>query len=443
MLLDPACSLQPDDGFVSKTVALSELLSVRHCVFILGAAGSAKTQVWKTLANAQTLLGVGGGRTLCGTLNPKAVTSNELYGYVHPVTKELNDGIIAKLMRDFSKMASAVPKWVVLDGDIDAEWIESMNTVMDDNKVLTLVSNERIPLTASMRLLLEISHMRNASPATASRGGVLYLNESDVGWRPYVQTWVDESELVAADQGGAGSMKLLLEQLFEQFVPETLDWLRKNKCLHVTPLMDFAMVETLCSLFGGIVSCVALPKEENEKDALRLTIEACYQQAAVWAFGGALTADKATDHRKQFSDWWRSEWSKSPVKFPDEGLVFDYTFDGERRKMAHWRERIPSYSHIRELPISSVVVPTMDTTRLSFLIELLMLCQKPLMLVGAAGTAKSTIFRDRLRSLPDEFVSFTINFNSYTSAATLQFMLEQPLEKKTGVSRAYDPSRTA
>ena len=45
-------------------------------------------------------------------------------------------------------------QWIVLDGDIDAEWIESMNTVMDDNKMLTLASNERIPLTPSMRLLL-------------------------------------------------------------------------------------------------------------------------------------------------------------------------------------------------------------------------------------------------------------------------------------------------
>merc|ERR1719197_1489144 len=99
-------------------------------------------------------------------------------------------------MRNMSKewapyTAVNAPKWVILDGDIDAEWIESMNTVMDDNKVLTLVSNERIPLTPAMRLIFEISHLRNASPATVSRAGVLYINETDVGWQSFVQSWVD------------------------------------------------------------------------------------------------------------------------------------------------------------------------------------------------------------------------------------------------------------
>jgi dynein heavy chain len=47
---------------------------------------------------------------------------------------------------------------------------------MDDNKVLTLVSNDRIPLSPSMRLLFEVSNLKNASPATVSRGGVLYVN---------------------------------------------------------------------------------------------------------------------------------------------------------------------------------------------------------------------------------------------------------------------------
>jgi dynein heavy chain len=77
---------------------------------------------------------------------------------------------------------SHVHKWVILDGDIDATWIESMNTVMDDNKVLTLVSNERIPLTPSMRLIIEVSNLRNATPATVSRGGVSFVNEADIGW---------------------------------------------------------------------------------------------------------------------------------------------------------------------------------------------------------------------------------------------------------------------
>ena len=110
---------------------------------------------------------------------------------MHPVTKEPYDGIIAKIMRDFKNATGAtehVPKWVVLDGDIDAEWIESMNTVMDDNKVLTLVSNERIPLSPSMRLLFEISNLKNGSPATVSRAGVLFLNETDVGWQPFFQS---------------------------------------------------------------------------------------------------------------------------------------------------------------------------------------------------------------------------------------------------------------
>jgi len=82
-----------------------------------------------------------------------------------------------------------VNKYLILDGDIDPEWIEAMNTVMDDNKVLTLESNERIAMTGAMRMILEIEDMRNATPATASRGGCLCINEADIGWLPYLNQW--------------------------------------------------------------------------------------------------------------------------------------------------------------------------------------------------------------------------------------------------------------
>ena len=65
---------------------------MRHCVLVLGTAGAAKAELWKTLAAAQAFTSMGGGNTLYNPLNPKAVTSNKLYGYVHAVTKVPYDG---------------------------------------------------------------------------------------------------------------------------------------------------------------------------------------------------------------------------------------------------------------------------------------------------------------------------------------------------------------
>lgn len=64
---------------------------------------------------------------------------------------------------------------------------------MDDNKVLTLVSNDRIPLSPEMRLLFEVSNLKNATPATASRAGVLFINETDIGWMPFMNQWLERS----------------------------------------------------------------------------------------------------------------------------------------------------------------------------------------------------------------------------------------------------------
>ena len=64
---------------------------------------------------------------------------------------------------------------MVLDGDLEANWIESMNSVMDDNRMLTLASNERIPLKSNMRMVFEIRDLDYATPATVSRAGILYV----------------------------------------------------------------------------------------------------------------------------------------------------------------------------------------------------------------------------------------------------------------------------
>ena len=68
--------------------------------------------------------------------NPKAFTTNEVYGYVNMATREWKDGVQSKNMRAMGQIAethkSAKPPtgtcWIILDGDLDANWIESMNS---------------------------------------------------------------------------------------------------------------------------------------------------------------------------------------------------------------------------------------------------------------------------------------------------------------------------
>lgn len=109
-------------------------------------------------------------KPIVNDLNPKSVTNNELFGIINAATREWKDGLLSSLMREQAKSSSEQPKWIVLDGDIDPMWIESLNTVMDDNKVLTLASNERIALTREMRLIFEVGNLLSATPATVSRG---------------------------------------------------------------------------------------------------------------------------------------------------------------------------------------------------------------------------------------------------------------------------------
>lgn len=245
-----AANLQPEKVFVQKCVDLADILDVRHCMFVIGNPGSSKTQIWRTMNEAYTLIGQ---EAIYEVIDPKAVTSNELYGYMNPKTKEWKDGVLSVIMRDMNKSQNRFKvthkhKWVILDGDVEPTWIESLNTVMDDNKVLTLVSQERIPMTPEMRLVIEVSNLKHATPATVSRGGVLFINDADVGTRPYIDTWLNkyktEEKMKDDDKLTAhASFFLYLTQYCNE---SFLDDLRHRE--KVAPICDMAMFQTLTTI---------------------------------------------------------------------------------------------------------------------------------------------------------------------------------------------------
>ena len=90
---------------------------------------------------------------------------------------------------------------------------------MDDNKMLTLASNERVPLKANMRLVFEIRDLVYATPATVSRAGILYIStDKGTQWRSLIESWVqrrDSQGLISDLQGNA------LRGHFTKYVADT------------------------------------------------------------------------------------------------------------------------------------------------------------------------------------------------------------------------------
>eukprot|EP00742_Colponemidia_sp_Colp-10_P004589 GILJ01004897.1.p1 GENE.GILJ01004897.1~~GILJ01004897.1.p1 ORF type:complete len:2544 (-),score=425.95 GILJ01004897.1:114-7634(-) len=413
--------LQPEEGFLLKVVNLQELLDVRHCVFIIGNSKVGKSEIWKTLAKSNTARGK---RTIHPFISPKAVTANELYGYMNRATQEWKDGIFSTVMRDLSNMPDKNPKWIILDGDIDPEWIESLNTVMDDNKILTLANNERISLHPHMRLIFEVLDLKQATPATVSRGGVLYVNEKDVGWESFVNRW--------AQARPKEFERTFLQNLFEKNCTVILEFCSLNKMEYVVPVSDFSRVQTCVYLLESMLDGLSKSGagKESVVDADAVILETLFNFCAVWAFGGSLSTE-SQNFPDLFNNFFRREFRSS---FPENGSVFDYCYDVNTKSFALWTDRVSSHQFNPLTPLYSLVVPTVDTVRISTLMELLIRRRRPVMLAGAGGCGKTVMATEVLTKFRDtaDLMFMTLNLNYYTDSATLQKFLEQPLEKRVG-----------
>ena len=112
-----------------------------------------------------------------------------------------------------------------------------MNTVLDDNMMLCLANGQRIKLRNQMRMLFEVQDLRVASPATVSRCGMVYLMYENLGWRPYVQSWIESKFNIKNDGKELPEEELVLNKdlrahlynLFDEKVDFFIDHVRKMK----------------------------------------------------------------------------------------------------------------------------------------------------------------------------------------------------------------------
>jgi len=430
---------QPDPYLVHKIIQIVENMATRHGNMIVGLPFSGKSVAWQTLQKALTALHARGEKYQAVDtyiMNPKAVETDELYGFYDPISKEWTDGVLATLMREACSSETPSDKWLILDGPVDTVWIESMNTVLDDNKVLTLVNGDRIAMPPNVALLFEVQDLAVASPATVSRAGMIYLDQGRLGWMPLYQSWVDSKKKLwdefknpkqgedlppepALNEIGCN----LLGELVNKYLEVIFAWRRSDPdVVELIPIVEANAVQSFTRLFDALGTSSNIGDKANEADYLK-SVEMWYAFCIIWSVGAALTGASRLKFDVKMRD--------IEAIYPPLNTVFDFFIDPSKRDWTMWEDKVnANWRPAAGTPFFSLFVPTVDTVRHSYLLTTLLKNRNPTLVVGTTGTGKTSGIENILGKLDDSYLPFTMNFSSATSSIGVQEQLESRLEKR-------------
>ncbi|KAJ8614220.1 hypothetical protein CTAYLR_001132 [Chrysophaeum taylorii] len=476
-------NLQPTTYFWDKVVQIYDMMVVRHGFMIVGMPLSGKTMAWKVLADTLGLLHqtfpdeTRWTNVISLVMNPKSITMGQLYGQFDPISTEWTDGCLAINYRNaaMSKVGTqADRKWIVLDGPVDAIWIENMNTVLDDNKKLCLMSGEIIAMSDTMSMIFEPMDLLVASPATVSRCGMIYLEPEQLGWQPLLDSWLYEwRKKEAVPKEGAEfdaehtirrfelelADEARLRVLFQWLVEPMMCLLRRD-LKEMSPSVDSALLVSLLKQLE-ILYKESIPAGGSNADADLRTkhLESAFLFALVWSIGATVGGDG----RKRFSAFlraiiadvetvsapeyngvktlltmreWQSPASTAQLSFlnplPSEGDCHDWCYDHKEGRWVSWIETLPQFDAPSDTKFSQILVPTVCTAQMSFFCcKMLPAGTRPL-IVGPTGTGKSVCVAKALSKelSQDKFKAINLNFSAKTSANTTQNIIDGALTKR-------------
>ena len=428
-------NLQLVPAFTEKVIQLYEMMLVRHGYMLVGEPFAGKSMAYKVLADALTDIASLPEhkdnpdsewlKVQWKVLNPKSITMGQLYGQFDPISHEWTDGVLATTFRNFASSISPDRKWVVFDGPVDAIWIENMNTVLDDNKKLCLMSGEIIQLSNTMSLMFEVMDLAVASPATVSRCGMVFMEPDRLGWKPLMTSWLSKITFFSQTK------KELIEKLFENFVPSSLRT-SKYECKELSPTTEIGLVNSLIRMyncyFGPYVHKTS--EENDEEDILVQRLECWFVLSLTWTVGGCLD----TSGQLKFDTFLREKINtigpRLLVPFPNEGLVYDYVYQDDQWSL--WVDTFSPSVIPKNADFNDIVIATKDTTRYTYIIDLLVQNNIPTLLVGPTGTGKTKYISSKLlNGLPkDIYIPMFVNFSAQTSANQVQDLVMAKLDKR-------------
>lgn len=433
-------NLVPTESFLLKIIQTFEMLIVRHGFMLVGDPFSGKTCTLQTLADAFYLFSDHKFCTLYRVINPKAVTIGQLYGAFDPVSYEWTDGVVATTFREYATMDDNNKKWIIFDGPVDAVWIENMNTVLDDNKKLCLTSGEVIAMSDTMSMIFEVMDLSQASPATVSRCGMIYMESATLGPMPFVKSWINKCNPYWKDDN-----ELLLHDVCEWLLPPTLTFVRKF-CQQMVSGGEINLVMTTLRLIEMLMDD-AIEGEEDSR-YIKTWLQASFIFSVCWGIGGLLTTDSKEKFEEYYKEFWRGEipipesMEKIDVSIPTEGTFYDYVYQYKQKGCwKPWSEILKNAKLIETINLQQTVIPTLDTAKYLFLLDLHVRYKKPWLIIGPTGTGKSFYIQNYMMTQLslNHYMPIFITFTTTTSAnQTQDLVITKLLKRKNNI---YGPPK--
>ncbi|KAK0178414.1 hypothetical protein PV328_002364 [Microctonus aethiopoides] len=416
--------------WVLKLIQLYETQRVRHGIMTLGPAGAGKTTCIQILMKALTQLGEYHREM---RMNPKSITAAQMFGRLDVATNDWTDGIFSALWRKTLKIKKDEHVWLVLDGPVDSIWIENLNSVLDDNKTLTLANGDRLGMAPSCKIIFEPHNIDNASPATVSRNGMVYMSSSGLDWKPVVTAWLKTRTILEQE---------VFEKSFDESFTQIFSWSTQTLVLTIKVLQCNIVRQMLC-LLEGLVPPEVEPENDIDDDDFEMRdtsqpmtaehLKKLYIFSLVWGIGALLeTAD-----RLKFDDYLRNNFSNLdlPVseKYP-KATTFDFLVN-DRGKWNTWSSLVTNYIYpdYATPDYNSILVPIADNVRIQYLIDLIGRQDRPVLLIGEQGSAKTVMMKSYMKGTnPDTTLGRSFNFSSATTPYQFQKTIESYVEKRMG-----------